>query len=446
MITIATLSHDGRGVGRVDGKAVFVAGALPDETVSVSYYKRHKNFDEAVVNAVLDNASPNRVVARCPHFLVCGGCSLQHLDPAAQHQHKQAVLVEQFAHFGHITVTPEMLLPPLFDHNPWGYRYRARLSVRYDEKKQKTFIGFRERLNSRFITDMSSCDILVPAVGTRIEAFKQLVDSLDGKKTIPQLEVAATDDQCVLIFRHMEPLSEQDVEKLRAFGQENNLSMVAQPNNMDNLHWLHPEKEQPLFYHLKNPPYTPLCKGGEADVKLFFKPAHFTQVNPVMNQKMVSQAMALLDPQSDETVLDLFCGLGNFSLPLAKRAKQVIGVEGSDLMVKQAEHNAKVNQINNTHFYAADLTKLIFLSSQWGMQTYDKVLLDPPRTGALEIVYNIEKWQPKTILYVSCNPATLARDAEILVHKKGYKVTKVGIIDMFPHTTHVESMALFERV
>lgn len=434
MIKIESLSHDGRGIARIDGKTVFVTGALPGETVQIRYYKRSKKFDEAVCENILE-ASADRVKPLCPHFSMCGGCNLQHLNSDSQRQHKQAVLLEQLKHFGQ--VEPENILLPLYADPPWAYRYRARLSVRYLEKKDSIYVGFRELTHPRLITDMQTCEILVSAVGKNIQVLRDLIRSLQVKKHIPQIEIAAGDGACALIFRNMVPLPESDREKLCHFGQQHGFWIILQSGNIDNLEWLLPEKPQFLSYRL-----------SDENLSFFFEPAHFTQVNPQINQKLIQKALALLEPQSHETILDLFCGLGNFSLPIAKYAKNVVGVEGSEKMVRQAEYNAQANQLTNTHFYAADLSHISFREMPWAQNIhgkYDKILLDPARTGALEIVHSIEQWNPEKIVYVSCNPATLARDAGILVHQKGYQLRQAGIADMFPHTSHVESIAVFER-
>lgn len=444
--TIETLSHDGRGIARVEGKTVFVVGALPGETVESSTYKRSKRFDEAMCDKVLF-AAQERVSPACPHFYgistnpedessrtksICGGCSLQHLNIQYQHQHKQAVLLEQLKHFGH--VEPQKISVPLTEASPWGYRHRARLSVRWSDKKNILYIGFRERMYPRRITDMTTCEILLPDVGKKIADLRTLIASLEAKQYIPQIEVAAGDEATVLIVRHQGTLSEKDREKLLVFGKEHNFWILLQAGSIEKLEWLLPEKPAPLFYWLH-----------EENLIFYFHPAHFTQVNPKLNQQLVKKALELLNPQLHETILDLFCGLGNFSLPLAKRAKQVVGVEGSEMMVNQASFNAKANNLTNVSFHAADLSNISFREMSWAKCAYDKILLDPARTGALEVVHSIEQWNPRTIVYVSCNPATLARDADVLVNQKGYVLREAGIADMFPHTSHVESIALFEK-
>lgn len=435
-LKIDSLSHDGRGVARIDGKTVFVSGALPGETVQVHIYKNHKRFDEAICEKVCENPSPERVSPQCPYFSAslssCGGCSLQHLNSESQRQHKQTTLLEQLKHFGH--VVPEIISPPLFDTSPWGYRHRARLSVCLAEKRNQIKVGFRQHINPRSLTDMNTCDILIPAIGKNIAALRALIGSLEVKRHISHIEVAAGDGSCMLIFRHLVPLPPKDREKLVDFGKTNNLWILLQSESIENLEWLFPATPQLLFYKLI-----------QENLIFYFHPAHFTQINAGLNQKLVQRVLQSLNPQSHETILDLFCGLGNFSLPLAKRAQKVVGIEASEMMVQQAKFNAQENHLTNLAFHAADLSNTAFLKQSWAKTAYDKILLDPARTGALEIVQSIEQLSPKTIVYVSCNPSTLARDADILVNQKGYILREVGIADMFPHTSHVESIALFER-
>lgn len=440
-ISIDSLSHDGRGIARVDGKTTFVTGALPGETIEMVYYQNHPHFDEAIAETVLE-ASHERTTPLCPHFLRCGGCNLQHLNSMAQRQHKQNVLLEQLQHFGQMTSVPsEAIFSPLYDtssQGPWEYRYRARLSVQYSNKKDKVFVGFRERIHSRFVTDMQTCDILLPMIGKNIAALREFMNSLDGKAQIPQIEIVADDTVCALIVRHLAPLSENDQKKWIAFGELYHYWIISQPGSINKLVWLLPNTPQDFSYRYI-----------EADIQYYFNPAHFTQVNPRMNQRLIHKALELLDPQSTDTVLDLFCGLGNFSLPIAKKVKAVVGVEGSQMMVDQAAYNAKANDIHNAFFYMSDLSIVLgakdFRKASW-VRPVDKILLDPSRAGALEIVNSIELWNPACIVYVSCNPATLARDAGILVNEKGYRLVQAGIADMFPHTSHVESLALFVTI
>jgi len=445
-VVIEKLSHDGRGIARVEGKTVFVAGALPGETVELKFYHQKSRFDEAVCEKII-LSSPDRAVPTCPHFSVCGGCSLQHLSPEKQREYKQTVLLEQFQHFGH--VQPEITAPPVLD-KAFGYRHRARLSVKYVEKLDMVHVGFREKIHPRWVTDTAVCSILHPMIGEKIQLLRELIAELEIKREIPQVEIAMGDKECALIFRHLKPIQQEDRTRLAAFGKQHGFWILLQASNLDNLEWLLPEKPQFLTYTLPRGvlTYTPVSEKQpvhreEETLVYFFSPAHFTQVNPYVNRQLIQRVLELLAPKPDETILDLFCGLGNFSLPLARYAGKVIGVEGGENMVFQAKYNADQNQIVNAEFYTADLFKPLN-NHVWASQPYDKILLDPPRTGAQEIVQTIERWNPKSIVYVSCNPATLARDAGILVHQKGYRLIETGIADMFPHTAHVESVALFQ--
>ncbi len=427
---IVDLSHDNRGIGRVDGKTTFISNALPGEIVNYTLKRKRGKYDEAVALDIL-KASDKRVQPKCAHADICGACSGQHLQHDYQIERKQALLLNNLQHFG--DVTPEEILPPLLGPI-WNYRYKARLGVRHVRKKEKVLVGFRES-NGRYIAELNACEILHPAIGQRLNEFSQLIDGLSCKEEIPQIEVAiGGNDQIALIFRHLVPLTEDDTEQLKQFGVQFCFDIFLQPKGPTTIHKLWPENSSEfLSYQLP-----------EFGLTLDFHPTDFTQVNPALNRKMVQLAVELLSPQATETLLDLFCGLGNFSLALATKAKHVIGVEGSDLMVKRASDNANKNNISNTVFYQADLA-IDWTGAPWSKTTYDKVLLDPPRSGAQAIVEHIDILQANTLLYISCNPATLARDAGILVKEKGYRLVKAGIMDMFPHTSHVESIALFHK-
>jgi len=424
---ITDLSHDGRGVTHLNGKAVFVAGALAGERVRLRYTGKHRHYDEAAVEEVLQ-ASPARVAPRCAHFGVCGGCALQHLDPAAQIAAKQRVLMENFERIG--KVQPERILPPLTDE-PWGYRRKARLSVKYVEKKGRVLVGFRET-NGRYVADIAQCEVLHPAVGTRIGALAQLLETLHAKRDIPQIEVAAGDDLVALIFRHLQPLSAHDSEALIAFGQAHGLGIYLQPGGLDSVAPLWPADARLSF---RLPAY---------DVELEFRPLDFIQVNAGMNRRMIDHALGLLDPQPTDRVLDLFCGLGNFTLPLARRAAQVVGVEGEAGLVRRAQENAQRNKVENVTFYSADLAA-DQRNTPWAKADYELLLLDPPRSGAAEILEYLPRRETRRVVYVSCHPASLARDAGTLVNRHGFTLHSAGVMDMFPHTAHVESIALFER-
>lgn len=430
-IEIESLSHDGRGVGRINNKAVFLHGALPDERVRFEYIATHRNYDEGRMVEVL-KASPQRVQPLCAHFEQCGGCSLQHLIPAAQIAFKQNQLLEDCRRIG--KVEPAEILPPL-QAEVWGYRHKARLGVRYVEKKGRVLIGFREK-RSAFITETTRCEVLHPAIGGRIRMLEDLVMSLSIRAAIPQIEVAAGTDKQVLVFRVLQALSAEDSARLVAFGQEQRLEIYVQPQGPDSIHPLYKtdEEERNLYYYLP-------AEGGE--VCIHFQPQDFTQVHPAINRMIVSQALNQLALKRQERVLDLFCGLGNFTIPMARQAAHVCGIEGAADMVMRARENARRNSTDNIEFHVADLFKPT-PEAAWLQQAVDKVLLDPPRAGAQEILPVIARLSPKRIVYISCNPATLARDAGILVHGHGYRFTRAGAMDMFPHTAHVESMAVFD--
>ena len=425
-IDITALSHDGRGIGRIEGKTVFVDSALPGETVNFVYTQKRGKFDEGRTVAVL-KASADRVSPRCAQAGLCGGCSLQHMEPAAQIHMKQGVLLEQLQHFGELQ--PEEILQPLTGPE-YGYRRKARLGVKYVAKKEAVLVGFREKRNS-FLAQIDQCHVLAGEVGLRFPELKQLVMSLQARTAIPQIEVAKGDDAVAIIVRHLEPLGEQDQAALLAFCEQYDLQLYLRPGGNDSVHKVWPAGEPRLRYHLPR-----------FNLEMKFHPSDFTQVNQEINQNMIDRALAYMDVQPGERILDLFCGLGNFTLPLATKAAQVVGVEGDEAMVMRGRENAEHNGLQNVEFYGADLTKP-FDDQPWGQSGFDKILIDPPRSGALEIVSKMTVFKPKRIVYVSCNPATLARDAGEL-KKQGYRLLKAGVMDMFPHTTHVESIAVFE--
>lgn len=424
---ITDLSHDGRGVAHVNGKAVFVSGALAGERVRLRYTGKKRHFDEAVVEEVLQ-PSPDRVEPRCAHFGVCAGCVLQHLNCAAQIAAKQRTLMENLKRIG--KVTPESVLPALTDA-PWGYRRKARLSVKFVDKKGRVLVGFRET-NGRYVADIKHCDVLHPAVGERIEAIAALIESLDAKRDIAQIEVAAGDDLVALIFRHLQPLSLHDTDALIAFGKTHSLGIYLQPGGIDSVAALWPTDAQLSF---RLPAY---------DLDLDFRPLDFIQVNAGMNRRMIDHALGLLEPRASDRVLDLFCGLGNFTLPLARRSAYVVGVEGEVGLVRRAGENAQRNGIENAQFFAADLAA-DQRAAAWARERYDLLLLDPPRSGAAAVLEYLPKRDVQRVVYVSCHPGSLARDAGTLVNGHGFQLRAAGVMDMFPHTAHVESIALFER-
>lgn len=426
-VDITDLSHDGRGVARIQDKAVFVAGALPGERARIRIVRRHRSFDEAKVEELLTR-SPDRIEPRCPHFGGCGGCALQHLPADKQIAAKQRVLAENFERIG--KVTPQHWLAPLTDA-PWGYRRKGRLSVKWVEKKGKVLVGFRED-DPRFVADLRVCHTLLPQVGERIEALAALIGGLEAKREIAQIEIAADDRTVALVFRHLVPLQDGDRARLIAFGREHGLAILLQPKGPDSVHTL-------------DPPTIDLKFGiPAADVELAFRPLDFIQVNAGMNQRMIGQALALLDPQPQHHVLDLFCGLGNFTLPIARLAGAVTGVEGEAGLVARAADNARLNGIGNATFHAADLS-LDQRSAVWARSDYDALLLDPPRSGAAAVLEYLPGKRTRRVVYVSCHPGSLARDAGILVERHGFELLRAGVMDMFPHTAHVESIALFER-
>lgn len=464
-LTVTNLAHDGRGVASYGdqpdhhldkhGKKVFVSFALANETVSVKITGSRKSMEEGDAVEVLANPNPERTTPPCPHFGVCGGCSLQHWQPDGQIQFKQSVLAELLEHQAHIQ--PEHWLPPLVADR-LGYRTKARMGVRYVEKKGTALVGFRERA-SNFLANLNECHVLDPRIGFEIENLKALISSLDARDHIPQLELAmgeTLDDvidskkSIAVIVRHMVDLGEHDIAKLQAFFAERNWQLFLQPKGSDTVYRIDPLYEN--TDHARPSSLTVPPTGGlfyrlpEFDVTFEFSPLDFTQVNLSVNRKMTKLAIDLLALQPGERVLDLFCGLGNFSLPLARQVGEtgfVIGVEGSSEMTQRAKMNATANGLHHTDFFAQDLTK-DFSAEPWVGQV-DALLIDPPRSGALEVMQYLDKFNAKRIVYVSCNPITLARDTAVLL-EKGYKLTHAGVMDMFPHTGHVESIARFERV
>ncbi len=428
---ILDLSHDGRGVARREGegaKVTFVAGALPGETVMAEQTGKSRHFDEARTVEVL-KASPQRVQPRCPHFGVCAGCVLQHLEEGQQIVAKQQVLMDNLTRIGH--VSPGAVLPPLVGAN-WGYRRKGRFSVRRVEKKDKTLVGFREQ-DPRFVADLSQCLTVIPEIGTQVSALSAFIETLDGKRDIPQIEFIGGDAAIALTVRHLQPLSDADKQAWQAFGEQHGFAIYLQPGGLETVHPLWPAEGVPLSFTL-----------SQWNVELAFRPLDFIQVNATLNEKMIAHALALLDAQPDERVLDLFCGLGNFTLPLACTVREVVGVEGEAGLVARAKENAQRNGLDNAQFFAADLTQ-DQRNAPWMRQGFDKLLLDPPRSGAIDVLQQLPLKQFKRIVYVSCHPGSLARDAGYLVNEQGFTLVSAGAMDMFPHTAHVESIAVFEK-
>jgi 23S rRNA (uracil1939-C5)-methyltransferase len=441
-LTVEALDIEAQGVARnSEGKVVFIEGALPGEQALVDVGRKKNNWEQATLRE-LRRESAQRVTPGCPHFGLhagaCGGCKMQHLHPAAQVAIKQRVLEDNLAHLG--KVKPERVLRPI-EGPAWGYRLRARLSVRYVPRKETVLVGFHER-KSRYVADMRECHVLPRAVSDLLMPLRALVGSMDARDKLPQIELAMGDGVTALVLRHLEPLSAPDGQRLRDFAAEHGVQWWLQPKGPDTVHLLD-EGGPELGYTLP-----------EFGVRMPFKPTDFTQVNHQINTVLVGRALRLLDVQPGERVIDWFCGLGNFTLPLATQAREVLGIEGSEALVERSRQNAARNGLSaKTSFEARNLFELTpdDLVS-WGES--DRWLVDPPREGAFALAKALSDlaqaprpgWTPpRRIVYVSCNPATLARDAGLLVHVAGYRCTAAGAVNMFPHTAHVESIAVFER-
>lgn len=446
-LRVRSLDMDAQGIARrPDGKVVFIEGALPGELVSVKVGRKKNNWEQGSLTEI-HHESSQRVTPGCPHFGLhqgaCGGCKMQHLDASAQVAIKQRVLEDNLRHLG--KVKAESMLRPL-QGPAWGYRYRARLSVRYVAKKGEVLIGFHER-KSRYIADMHVCPILPPHVSAMLLPLRGLIGSLQARETCPQIELACGDEVTALVLRHLEPLSGSDKQKLRDFAAGHGVQWWLQPKGPDTVHLL--DEGPQLAYGLP-----------DFGITMPFKPTDFTQVNPFINRVLVSRALRLLGAQKSDRVIDWFCGLGNFTLPIASQAGQVLGIEGSDALVQRSHQNYALNQQGRSQ----PLAPTTFVSRNLFEMTpqmlvddgvADKWLVDPPREGAFALSKALAElhqqpelrgsWTPPTrIVYVSCNPATLARDAGLLVHQAGYRCVAAGVVNMFAHTAHVESMAVFE--
>ncbi|MDH3634404.1 MAG: 23S rRNA (uracil(1939)-C(5))-methyltransferase RlmD [Gammaproteobacteria bacterium] len=425
-VTIEAMSHEGRGIAHVNGKTVFVFGALEGETVQIQVLKRTRSYDQATVLEVIE-ASPQRIEPRCEAFQVCGGCSLQHLATDDQVALKQQALLDMMTHAG---IEYDEVLPTLRAVD-WGYRKKARLGVKYVTNKGRVLVGFRER-NTPFIADMHRCEVLIPSVGHKLDLISQIIDQLEARAQIPQIEVAADEDHIQLVFRHLQPLSEHDRQVLIEFARQQDFQIQLQPGGPETVNNLYPERQA-----LKLDPV------GDGQLGIAFNALDFVQVNSEINHKMVAQVLRLMDLQPTDRLLDLFCGLGNFTLPMAQHCARVTGVEVDAAMVTRACESALANNIDNTEYHRADLTQPD-VDLSWMRGHYDKILLDPPRSGALEMAREIGCFRALRIVYVSCQPSSLVRDAAIIC-THGSRMTHLGIMDMFPQTAHVESMAVFER-
>lgn len=426
---IESLDHEARGITRLDGKTVFVEGALPGERVEYVSLRKKPSYEVARSERIL-KASPDRVVPRCAHFGVCGGCSMQHLDPVAQVAAKQRILESNLWHLGRVKA--DQLYPPIYGM-PWAYRQRARLSARMVEKKGGVLVGFHERKSS-YVADMRQCEVLPRHVSALLLPLRELISALSIRNAVPQIEVAVGESITALVLRILAPLDPADEALLRAFADRHEVVFYLQPGGPASAYRFYPVDGPGLSYRL--PDY---------GIEHFFSPTEFTQVNHAVNRVLVRRALALLDPQAGERIADMFCGLGNFSLPIARSGARVLGIEGSAELVRRANENAAANGLEERVEYAvADL----FAATPETLDAlghFDRMLIDPPREGAAALINAIGERGPGRIVYVSCNPATLARDAAILVNRKTYRLKGAGVINMFPNTSHVESIAMFAR-
>ena len=430
---IESLDHEGRGIARRDGKTIFIEGALTGETVTASVYRKKPSFENANVQRILRQSS-QRVTPQCVNFGRCGGCSMQHLDARAQVAAKQRVLEDNLWHIG--KVRADQMLSPI-QGPTWGYRRRARMTARYVAKKGGSLIGFHEKKSS-FVTDMSSCEVLLPRVSKLLPALREMVGKLSIRERMPQIEVASGDTVDVLVLRVLEPPSDDDKALFKAFADQHGVHLYLQPKGPDTAYPFWPEQPADLYYALP-----------EFGIKMPFFPTEFTQVNHDVNRVLVHRALALLAPQPGERVADMFCGIGNFSLPIARSGAHVTGIEGSASLVKRATENAAYNGLSDVAQYR---TMNLFeinadtFAALCAPGRFDRMLIDPPRDGAAELVKALVAAPPQRIVYVSCSSATLARDASMLVHEQGYALSAAGVINMFPHTAHVESIAVFDRL
>ncbi|MFA6063372.1 MAG: 23S rRNA (uracil(1939)-C(5))-methyltransferase RlmD [Gallionella sp.] len=429
-VTIESLDQEGRGIAHADGKVIFIEGALTGEEVSYASYRKKPAFELAQMTT-LHRAASIRVEPKCAHYGVCGGCSMQHLDARVQVAVKQRILEDSLARIG--KVKPENIMPAIYGQS-WGYRERARISAKYVIKKQKMLVGFHERRSS-YVADMQSCEILAPKIAGLIKPLADLFEGLTIREQLPQVEVAVGEHVDVLVLRIMAPLSAGDEAGLRDFADLHKVQFWLQTKGPETVKAFYPLDAPALSYSLP-----------EFAITMPFAPGEFTQVNSELNRVMISRAIRRLEPKAGERIADFFCGLGNFTLPISRSGAEVLGIEGSDALVKRAAQNAAFNGLSaNTKFQAMNLfemTEELLLS----MGKYDKWLIDPPRDGAMELVKSITPAiAPERIVYVSCNPATLARDAAELV-QRGYVLKSAGVMNMFPQTSHVESIAVFERI
>lgn len=427
--TIESLDYEARGIARLDGKAIFVDGALPGEKVEYASFRKKSKYELANLIRVI-KPSTARVVPKCQHFGVCGGCAMQHMDVSAQVASKQRVLEDSLWHIGR--VRPEQILSPIHG-SPWGYRHRARLGVRFVEETGEVLIGFHERRSS-YIADIRTCDVLAPQVSALLMPLRKLLAQLSIARKLPQIEVAVGEQCTAFSLRILDPLSKNDESLLKTFADRHSVVFYLQPKGPDTVFRFYPQGGASLSYLLP-----------EFDLTFEFKPTDFTQVNHAVNRVMVHRALRLLDPKSGERIADMFCGLGNFTLPIARSGAEVLGVEGSEALVQRGRSGALANGLGERVKYAVANLFACSEASLAALGRFDKMLIDPPREGAVELVKALAGDLPRRIVYVSCNPATLARDSAVLVSEKGYRFVSAGAINMFPHTAHVESIAVFEQ-
>jgi 23S rRNA (uracil1939-C5)-methyltransferase len=430
---IESVTHDGKGIAAIEGKKVFVAGALAGETVRFQRRKRKRNYDEAQLLEVLE-PSEARITPRCAVFDTCGGCSLQHISAEDQREIKHRSLADSLQRIG--KVEPGRWLPPIFDDSSdggWNYRRRARLAVKDVSGKGRVLVGFRES-HAPYVCDMHRCEVLARPVDALIDPLSELIGRLSIRRRLPQVEVAVADNVTELVFRVLEPPTDEDIAALQGFAREQNVQLALQRGGPDSVEPLKGDSAAiPLQYRLP-----------EFDITIGFEATDFVQVNGPVNRLLISRAIELLEAGPDHRVLDLYCGIGNFSLPLARKSAHVLGIEGELQQVRRGEANAGLNQVLNCEFQQADLSS-ISGAEAWVKAEWDRVLLDPARSGAVEVIANISAIGAPRLVYVSCHPGTLARDAGALVHEHGFTLEAAGIIDMFPHTGHVESIAVFQK-
>ena len=426
---VESLDHEARGIARQEGKAIFIDGALPGEKVEYASFRRKPNYELAHLVAVMRQSSA-RVEPRCVHFNICGGCAMQHMEPSAQLAAKQRVLEDSLWHIGR--VRPATILPPI-QGEAWGYRHRARLGVRCVPSKGGMLIGFHEKRSS-YIADIHSCAVLPPHVSALLMPLRELIGGLSIAERLPQIELAVGEHCTALVLRILQPLKPADEQRIRAFADRHDVVFYLQPKGPDTAFRFYPLPGPRLSYTLP-----------EYDLELDFRPTDFTQVNHAVNRLLVRRAMYLLDPQPGERIADMFCGLGNFTLPIARLGANVVGIEGSPGLVQRGRESAAANGLSERVDYGVANLFECTEASLAALGRFDKMLIDPPREGAIELVKALGDDAPRRIVYVSCNPATLARDTAVLVTVKGYRLVSAGAINMFPHTAHVESIAVFER-